>query len=126
MPFRKSLVPAFQTGRSRQAIGGSANSRTRITTVRAQERMEGVMQFKMINAGDDRDSMLYRVDEQHLDLALRYRIQLIRCEPTTRIRIPHLSSTHADGDGKLHDDGGAVYNLAAWADWEWNAFRDNL
>ena len=88
--------------------------------------MEGVMQFKTINTGDDRDSMLYRVDEQHLDLALRYRIQLIRCEPTTRIAIPHLSSTHADGDGKLHDDGGAVYNLAAWADWEWNAFRDNL
>jgi len=86
--------------------------------------MEGVMQFKTINTGDDRDSMLYRVDEQHLDLALRYRIELIRCEPTTRIRIP--DGTYADGDGKLHDDSGTLYNLATWEDWEWAAFRDGL
>ena len=80
------------------------------------------MQFRMVDTGADRDSMLYRVDEQSLDLALRYRIELIRCEPTTRIRVPGLSGTFANGNGKLHDDGD-IYNLAAWEDWEWFAFR---
>ena len=38
----------------------------------AQTLTERVMQFRMMHTGTDRDSMLYRVDEQHLDLALRY------------------------------------------------------
>src|SRR5690349_23277426 len=84
-----------------------------------------MMQFKMIDTGADRDSMLYRVDEQSLDLALRYRIQLIRCEPTMRIRVPGLPTTFANGNGKLHDDD-SVYHLDAWEDWEWFAFRDSL
>ena len=46
------------------------------------------MQFRMVHTGTDRNSMLYRVDEQHLDLSLRFRITLIRCEPTTRSDLP--------------------------------------
>src|SRR3954452_23721618 len=83
------------------------------------------MQFRMVHAGADRDSMLYRLDEHRLDLALRYKIELVRCEPTTRIGIPNLPNTFANGDGKLHDDG-TVYNLDAWQDWEWFAFRNNF
>lgn len=84
------------------------------------------MQFKMVDTGADRDSMLYRLDEQRLDLALRYRIHLIRCEPTTRIQLPGVPATFANGDGKLHDDGGALYNLDAWEDWEWFAFSNGF
>ncbi len=91
----------------------------------AQTLTERVMQFRMVDTAVDRDSMLYRVDEQHLDLALRYRIELVRCEPTTRIRMPGLPNTFANGDGKLHDDG-AIYNLDTWKDWEWFAFRDSF
>lgn len=84
------------------------------------------MQFRMVDTGADRDSVLYRLDEQRLDLALRYRVELVRCEPTTQIQIPGVSATFANGDGKLHDDGGAIYNLDAWKNWEWFAFRDGF
>jgi hypothetical protein len=86
---------------------------------------EHVMQFRMIDTGADRDSMLYRVDEQHLDLALRYKIELVRVEPTTQIRIPALPDIFANGDGKLHDDG-HIYNLDVWEEWEWHAFRSSF
>lgn len=83
------------------------------------------MQFRMIHNGADRDSMLYRLDEQHLDLALRYRIELVRVEPTTRVQVPGDPNTFANGDGQIHDDDG-VHKLAKWEEWEWFAFRDNF
>lgn len=83
------------------------------------------MQFRMVDTGPDRDSVMYRVDELCIDLALRYRIELVRCEPTTRIRLPGLAATFANGDGKLSDDG-AIYNLDVWENWEWLAFRDGF
>lgn len=83
------------------------------------------MQFRIVDAGADRDSMMYRVDEQSIDLALRYRIELVRCEPTTRIQIPGIAATFANGDGKLNDEG-AIYNLDVWENWEWFAFRDGF
>jgi hypothetical protein len=51
------------------------------------------MNIRMIHNGRDRDSLLMPMDERTVDLMLQYSIQLIRCEPTTRI-IPDSSDGH--------------------------------
>lgn len=81
------------------------------------------MQFKMVHAGEDRDSLLYFLKDDVLDLVLQYRIQLIRVEPWTKVL---LSKHHAPGDGTITDDESQMFNLTAWPEWEWYAFRDSF
>lgn len=81
------------------------------------------MQFKMVHGDDDRDSLLYFLSNDVLDLVLQYRIQLVRVEPTTKL----LQAGHqAPGDGTLLDDEGKTFNLQAWQEWEWQAFRNSF
>ena len=43
------------------------------------------MEIRMVHNGRDRDSLLMPMDDRTVDLMLQYSIQLIRCEPTTRV-----------------------------------------
>ena len=83
------------------------------------------MNIRMIHNGRDRDSLLMPMDERTVDLMLQYSIQLIRCEPTTRITEFRSVDTHASGNGIVRD-GSDRFNLDAWRDDEWVAFRDNF
>ena len=79
----------------------------------------------MIHNGRDRDSLLMPMDDRTADLMLQFSVQLVRCEPTTRITEFRTWGTHASGDGILHD-GRERFNLEAWTEAEWVAFRDNF
>ena len=83
------------------------------------------MNIRMIHNGRDRDSLLMPMDERTVDLMLQYSIQLIRCEPTTPITEFRSVGTHASGNGIVRD-GSDRFNLEAWRDDEWVAFRDNF
>ena len=83
------------------------------------------MNIHMIHNGRDRDSLLMPMDERTVDLMLQYSIQLIRCEPTTRITEFRSVGTHASGNGIVRD-GSDRFNLDAWRDDEWVALRDNF
>lgn len=83
------------------------------------------MQIRMVHNGRDRDSLLMPMDERTVDLMLQFSIQLVRVEPTTRLTEFRTWGTHGSGDGILHD-GRERFNLDAWTDAEWVAFRDNF
>src|SRR5262245_41747851 len=83
------------------------------------------MQIQMVHNGRDRDSLLMPMDDRTVDLMLQFSIQLVRVEPTTRLTEFRTWQTHAAGDGILHD-GRERFNLDAWTDAEWVAFRDNF
>ena len=83
------------------------------------------MNIRMIHNGRDRDSLLMPMDDRTVDLMLQYSVQLIRCEPTTRITEFRSVDTHASGNGIVRD-GSDRFNLDAWTDGEWVAFRDNF
>ena len=85
----------------------------------------GAMQIRMVHNGRDRDSLLMPMDERTVDLMLQFSIQLMRVEPTTRLTEFRTWDTHGSGDGILHD-GRERFNLDAWTDAEWVAFRDNF
>jgi hypothetical protein len=57
------------------------------------------MEIRMIHNGGDRDSLLIPMDDRTVDLMFQYSIQLIRCEPTTRITEFRSVDTHASGNG---------------------------
>ena len=61
------------------------------------------MNIQMIHNGRDRDSLLMPMDDRTVDLMLQYSIQLIRCEPTTRITEFRSVDTHASGNGIVRD-----------------------
>ena len=57
----------------------------------------------MIHNGWDRDLLLMPMDDRTVDLMLQYSVQLVRCEPTTRITEFRSVNTRASGNGILHD-----------------------
>jgi hypothetical protein len=57
-----------------------------------------------------------------MDLMLQFRLQLIRCEPTSHFNVV---GTYCTGNGILHDEFG-TFHLDPWTDAEWNAFRNNF
>ena len=57
------------------------------------------MNIRMIHNGRDRDSLLMPMDDRTVDLMLQYSIQLIRCEPTTRVNEFRSVDTHVPGNG---------------------------
>jgi len=79
----------------------------------------------MVHNGRDRDSLLMPMDDRSVDLMLQYSVQLVRCEPATRVTEFRTVGTHASGDGILHD-GTERFHLDPWTDAEWAAFRDNF
>src|SRR4051812_6700445 len=80
------------------------------------------MQVRFFHRGRGRDSLLMATSPRTLDLTLQFRIQLVRCEPTTSFRLP--GGAHCNGDGIVHDLG--RFHLDRWDDREWLAYRDNF
>ena len=62
------------------------------------------------------------MDANSADLMLQFRIELVRCEPTTHF---NASGSYCTGDGILHDTYGR-FHLDPWSDNEWVGFRDNF
>jgi len=83
------------------------------------------MNIRMIHNGRDRDSLLMPMDDRTVDLMLQYSVQLIRCEPTTRVNEFRSVDTHVPGNGTVRD-GSDRFNLDPWTDGEWAAFRENF
>ena len=82
------------------------------------------MQFRMAQKGDQRDSVLHFLSEDTLDLAMRFRIQLVRVDPTT---ILNEGGQVAGGNGSLLDtEFNDTFNLQTWEAWEWHAFRSSF
>lgn len=83
------------------------------------------MEIRTSHTGRDRDSVLVRRGARAFDLVLQYRIQLVRCEPSTHINEFVSSRIFSTGNGLLHD-GPRQFHLEAWANDEWQAFRENF
>lgn len=66
------------------------------------------MEIRTFHNGPDRDSLLTARGARTFDLTLQYRIQLVRCEPTTHFNASVASRIFCTGDGLLHDGPRAV------------------
>ena len=83
------------------------------------------MEIRTSHSGQDRDSLLTSRGARTFDLTLQYRIQLVRCEPTTHFNASVASRIFCTGDGLLHD-GPRQFHLDRWENAEWLAFRENF
>lgn len=80
------------------------------------------MQVRLTHHAHSRDSTLLPITDERLGLILQYKIQLIRCEPTTHF---NAAGTYCTGNGILHDEFGR-FHLEAWSDAEWTEFRNQF
>lgn len=83
------------------------------------------MEIRTSHSGLDRDSLLTPRGARTFDLVLQYRIQLVRCEPTTHVNEFMVSRIFCTGNGVL-GDGARQFHLDPWANDEWLAFRENF
>jgi hypothetical protein len=83
------------------------------------------MEIRTSHNGLDRDSLLTPRGARAFDLILQYRLQLVRCEPTTAFNASAASRVFATGDGLLHD-GPRRFRLDRWENAEWLAFCENF
>jgi hypothetical protein len=83
------------------------------------------MEIRTSHSGLDRDSLLTPRGARTFDLILQYRIELVRCEPTTHFNASAASRVFCTGDGVLHD-GARQFHLDRWENAEWLAFRENF
>ena len=83
------------------------------------------MEIHASHSGLDRDSLLTPRGARAFDLTLQYRLQLVRCEPTTHFNASAASRAFATGNGLLHD-GARQFHLERWENAEWLAYRENF
>jgi hypothetical protein len=83
------------------------------------------VEIRTSHSGQDRDSLLAPRGARAFDLILQYRLQLVRCEPTTPFNASAASRIFATGDGLLHD-GPRRFHLDRWENAEWLAFCENF
>jgi hypothetical protein len=83
------------------------------------------MEIRTSHSGLDRDSLLTPRGARTFDLTLQYRIQLVRCEPTTHLNEFMASRIFCTGNGVLRD-GARQFHLDRWENAEWLAFRENF
>ena len=81
------------------------------------------MQLRLFHNAHSRDSMLMPMDDRQLNLMLQFKIQLIRCEPTTHF---NAAGTYCTGNGVLHDGSYGQFHLERWTDREWSDFSRNF
>ena len=82
------------------------------------------LQLRLFHNAHSRDSMLMPMDDRQLNLMLQFKIQLIRCEPTTHF---NAAGTYCTGNGILHDGGSyGQFHLERWTDREWSDFSRNF
>ncbi|SEO45115.1 hypothetical protein SAMN02990966_01920 [Rhodospirillales bacterium URHD0017] len=83
------------------------------------------MEIHASHSGLDRDSRLTPRGARAFDLILQYRMELVRCEPTTHFNASAASRVFGTGDGLLHD-GARRFHLERWENDEWLAYRENF
>jgi hypothetical protein len=83
------------------------------------------VEIRTSHSGQDRDSLLAPRGTRAFDLILQYRLQLVRCEPTTPFNASAASRIFATGDGLLHD-GPRRFHLDRWENAEWLAFCEHF
>ncbi len=80
------------------------------------------MQLRLLHNAQSRDSTLMPMNDRMLHLILHFKIQLVRCEPTTHF---NAASAYCTGNGILHADH-YRFHLETWSDQEWNEFSRNF
>jgi hypothetical protein len=80
------------------------------------------MKTRMTYSSDRYDALFMPMNFQNHFLMLQYRVQLVRCEPTSHFNI---AGTYCTGNGIVHD-GADRFHLDPWTDAEWSGFRANF
>lgn len=85
-------------------------------------KRRSAMKTNMTYSSRNHDALFMPMNFSNHFLMLQYRIQLVRCEPTSHFNI---LGTYCTGNGILHD-GSQRFHLDAWTDAEWNGFSNNF